>query len=91
MTNGTWPNRRQRHAVRLEAVVTRDGGAAVASDVSDLSLDGCCLTGSFLIGERIELKLPRIGMLVAEIRWAFLGRAGARFISSVEQASANQA
>lgn len=87
MTSGTWPKRRQRHAVRLEAVVTRDGGAVVTCDVSDLSLDGCCLAGSFLIGERIEVKIPRIGTLVADIRWAFLERAGARFISSAEQAA----
>ncbi len=83
MKSGTWPNRRQRHAVRLEAAVTRDGGDVFTSGVSDLSLDGCCLTGSFRIGEQIQLKVPRIGMLSAEIRWAFMGRAGARFISSI--------
>lgn len=91
MTSAIWPDRRQRHAVRLEAIVTRDGGAVVACDVSDLSLDGCCLAETFEIGERIHVKIPRIGTLLAEIRWAFLGRAGARFISSVEQAATGRA
>jgi hypothetical protein len=87
MKSGTWPERRQRHAVRLEAAVTRsDGGIATAS-VSDLSLDGSCLTGRFTIGEEIQVKIPRIGKLTAQIRWAFMGRAGVRFISSIPRAS----
>ena len=57
------------------------------SSVSDLSLDGCCLTGCFLVGERIEVTIPRIGRHSAEIRWALVGRAGARFIRSVAPAA----
>ena len=83
MKSGNWPERRRRHAVRLEAAVTRDGGDTFTSGVTDLSLEGCCLSGAFRIGEQIHLKIPRIGRLSAEIRWAFLDRAGARFISSV--------
>ena len=83
MKSGNWPERRRRHAVRLEAVVTRSDGNIITSNVSDLSLDGCCLSGNFQIGERIQVKIPRIGTLSAEIRWAFLERAGARFISSI--------
>ena len=80
MTSGIWPDRRQRHAVRLEALVTRDGGAVVTCDVSDLSLDGCCLTGTFRIGEEIQMTIPRIGTHVAQIRWSFMDRSGARFL-----------
>jgi hypothetical protein len=87
MKSGTWPNRRQRHAVRLKAAVTREDGEILTPDVTDLSLDGCCLSGNFRIGEQIQLKIPRIGKLSAEIRWAFMGRAGARFISSVPRTS----
>ena len=75
-----WPERRQRHAVRLEASVTTSGGATVTSDVTDLSLDGCCLSGNFKLGERLQLKIPRIGEHMAEVRWSFRGRAGVRFI-----------
>ena len=90
MKSGSWPNRRQRHAVRLEAAVTRDGGESVTSSVTDLSLEGCCLSGAFRIGEQIQLKIPRIGMLSAEIRWAFMDRAGARFISAVPGSTGQQ-
>ena len=83
MKSGSWPDRRRRHAVRLEAAVTKSDGSIVTSSVSDLSLDGCCLTGDFRIGEQIEVKVPRIGKLSAQIRWSVMGRAGARFISSV--------
>jgi hypothetical protein len=80
--SGSLPERRQRHAVRLEASVTKSGGSSVTSDVTDLSLDGCCLSGNFKIGELLELKIPRIGVHTAEVRWSFLGRAGVRFIRS---------
>jgi len=82
MSSGIWPERRQRHAVRLEASVTMSGGGLVASNVTDLSLDGCCLVGRFKIGELLQVKIPRIGLHSAEVRWSFLGRTGVRFIRS---------
>ena len=82
MKSGIWPDRRQRHVVRLEASVTTSGGRLVASDVTDLSLDGCCLSGRFPIGEVVKLEIPRIGFHSAEVRWSFLGRTGVRFIRS---------
>ena len=83
MKSGSWPDRRRRHAVRLEAAVTRDDGETFTSDVTDLSLEGCRLSGAFRIGEQIRLKIPRIGRLSAEIRWAFMDHAGARFVSAI--------
>lgn len=79
--SGTWPKRRQRHAVRLEASVETSGGI-VPSNVTDLSLDGCCLSGRFKIGEIVQVKIPRIGVHPAEVRWSFLGRTGVRFLSA---------
>lgn len=80
-----WPERRRRHAVRLDAVVTRLDGTELTAIVTDLSLDGCCLTGSFRIGERVRVKVPRIGTMTGEVRWAFLGRAGLRFLTARER------
>ena len=77
-----WPERRQRHAVRLDATVMRGDGTEVPAVVTDLSLDGCCLSGSFRIGEELTVKLPRIGKLPGIVRWSFLGRAGVRFTSN---------
>jgi hypothetical protein len=76
------PERRQRHAVRLEAAVTRNDGSLVTSEVTDLSLDGCRLSGNFHAGELLRLKIPRIGEHSAEVRWSYLGRTGVRFIRS---------
>ena len=90
MSSGTWPERRQRHAVRLEASVTTSGGGMVASDVTDLSLDGCCLTGRFKIGEHLQVTIPRIGAHAAEVRWSFLGRTGIRFIRSCARLAADR-
>ena len=74
-----------RHSVRLDASVVLGDGAEVAAIVTDLSLDGCCLIGAFSIGERITVKIPKVGSLAAEIRWAFMGRAGARFVSETRR------
>ena len=70
-----------RHSVRLDASVTRGSGTEVPAIVTDLSLDGCCLIGRFQIGERVTVKIPKVGSLAAEVRWAFMGRAGARFVT----------
>ena len=88
--SGNWPERRQRHAVRLEASVTKTGGGTVASNVTDLSLDGCCLGGNFKIGELLQLKIPRIGVHSAEVRWAYMGRAGVRFVHACSRIAANR-
>ncbi|HVM37557.1 MAG TPA: PilZ domain-containing protein [Sphingomicrobium sp.] len=74
--------RRLRHPVALDATILRPGGSRAAAKVTNLSLEGCCLIGGFTIGERLTVELPRIGPLAAEIRWAFMGRAGARFVAS---------
>ena len=74
--------RGRRHSVRLEASAIRANGSKVPAIVTDLSLDGCCLIGPFRIGERVTVDIPKVGKLAAEIRWAFMGRAGARFVNN---------
>lgn len=75
----TWPDRRQRHVVRLEARITHADGREVGTVVTDLSLDGCSVTGSFEIGERVTMSLPKIGNFRGTVRWAIGVRAGVRF------------
>ena len=72
--------RGRRHSVSLQASVTRADGTIGPAMVTDLSLDGCCLVGGYRIGERVVVQIPKVGKLDAEIRWAFMGRAGARFV-----------
>jgi hypothetical protein len=73
-------HRRVRHTVELAATVKRDNGQSVRCTISDLSLEGCRLSGFFKVGERIEVAVRPIGTQAAEIRWAVMGTAGARFI-----------
>ena len=54
-------------------------GIEQPSHVTDLSLDGCCLTGDFRIGEHLTVRVERLGEFPAQIRWALPGKAGARF------------
>ena len=77
--------RGRRHSVRLDASATRANGAEMPAIVTDLSLDGCCLIGTFRIGELVTLKIPKIGKLAAEIRWSFMGRAGAHFVTETRR------
>ena len=90
--HATFLSRGRRHSVALEAIVGH-GDSETASSVTDLSLDGCCLSGDFRIGERIIVRIPKIGQFPAHVRWALLGRAGVRFERSQarpkEQLSSN--
>ena len=63
----------------LDARLTRADGSVTDSMVSDLSLEGCCLTGRFPIGERLTVLMPRIGVLTGQVRWSLSNRTGIRF------------
>ncbi|WP_338501215.1 PilZ domain-containing protein [Sphingomonas kaistensis] len=75
-----WPERRHRHDVELLAEVHYPDGHTSGASVSNLSLDGCRLTGWFRIGDYLELTLPRIGRVRGQVRWAVGGEAGIRFV-----------
>lgn len=76
--------RRLRHAVHLDASVTRSDRTSCATLVTDLSLDGCCITGIYTLFERVEIKVRPIGILHGQIRWALAGKAGVRFAKGNE-------
>ncbi|NJC05289.1 hypothetical protein GGQ97_001082 [Sphingomonas kaistensis] len=80
MTNlEEWPARRLRHEVELDADVHYPDGHCSKAKVSNLSLDGCRLSGWFRIGDYLELTIPRIGRVRGQVRWAVGGQAGVRF------------
>ena len=81
MGNETPRYRRLRHDVHIDAIVTRADGSAAVCTIHDFSLDGCCVSGFFKVGDRIKLGAQQIGELPAEIRWASMGRAGASFLT----------
>jgi hypothetical protein len=75
--------RPDRTVVALKAVLTRLEGGTQDVAIENMSRDGCCVSGGFLIGEVVGLKVPGFGEFEAQIRWAMLGRAGLRFNRSV--------
>lgn len=83
MNSEHWPERRQRHRVQLEAEIVHADGSTVATIVSDLSLEGCRVTGYYQIGDMLQLHIPRIGRIRGQVRWAMNGRAGIRFERNV--------
>jgi Flp pilus assembly pilin Flp len=85
-----WQPRGPRHKVRLDGSATRSNGSEVAAIVTNLSLDGCGLIGPFHAGERLSVKISGIGRLAAQIRWASMGRAGARFVTQTRKLCDNR-
>ncbi len=82
MNSNDWPERRQRHKVQLDAEVVRTDGSTVATIVSELSTEGCRVVGWFRIGDPVTLRIPRIGEVRGQIRWAMNGLAGVRFVKN---------
>jgi hypothetical protein len=76
-----WVGRKDRHPVEIDAVVHRADGCSSPVTVSNLSEEGCRIEGEDLrIGERVEIAIPQVGRLNAQVRWALPGSAGARFL-----------
>ena len=80
MTNSDYLDRRLRHAVTLEATVNTGEGEPRSAEVANFSLEGCCVSGFYPIGSLVDLKIKPLGMFRAQVRWAFAGRAGLRFV-----------
>ena len=84
-TANTTPNRRQeeRRPVELRAFAVPSAGGVAEAVISDLSYDGCGMECSPMpeSGDRLELRVLRLGVIQAEVCWAEDGRAGCRFLS----------
>jgi hypothetical protein len=77
-----WIGRRDRHPVEIDAVVHRTDGTKSAVKLSNFSEDGCRIEAeeAFGIGERLQIAIPRMGKVKAQVRWAIPGSVGARFL-----------
>lgn len=67
----------------------RIGQAPVSICVSQLSANGCRLTGPDLsldIGEKVELTISSVGPLQAEVRWVGPDMAGVQLAASLDPA-----
>jgi hypothetical protein len=78
-----WIGRKDRHSVALDAVVHHEDGKRVPVRLVDVSDDGCRIESDehFRIGEHVQIDIPRLGMMKAQIRWALPDSAGAKFLT----------
>lgn len=77
-----WVGRKDRQRVAIDAVVHWNDGRKEAVTLSNFSEDGCRIESDFdfRIGECLEIDVPRLGQVKAQVRWAFAGSAGAKFL-----------
>jgi hypothetical protein len=75
--------RKDRYPVEIDAVVHRDDGRKVPVRLSNFSDQGCRVETDedFHIGERLQIAVPRMGNMKAQVRWALPGAAGTRFLT----------
>lgn len=78
-----WVGRKDRHPVTVDAIVRRADGSTSSVKLTNCTDEGCCLESGddFLIGERLDIAIPRMGQLSAQVRWALPGSAGAKFLT----------
>lgn len=72
-----------RVSTDLKAVLLRPSGEEIAVLITDISKDGFKLSSDtqLLIGERIDLRVPKAGDVPAQIRWALGNDAGGVFLA----------
>jgi hypothetical protein len=78
-----WIGRKDRHLVGIDAVVHRTDGSKAPVKLTNFSDEGCRIEagGEFRIGERLQIAIPRMGQVKAQIRWSLPGSAGAKFLA----------
>ncbi|MES2136351.1 MAG: PilZ domain-containing protein [Pseudomonadota bacterium] len=78
-----WVGRKDRPPVEIEAVVHRGDGSQAPVKLTNFSDQGCRIEAEndFRIGERLQIAIPRMGQVKAQVRWALADSAGARFVA----------
>ena len=77
-----WASRKDRHPVSIDATVHRTDGTKASVKLTNFSEDGCRIEAAedFRIGERLQIAIPRMGQVKAQVRWCHPGSAGAKFL-----------
>jgi hypothetical protein len=78
-----WVGRKDRQSVAIDAVVHWNDGSTAPVKLTDFSDEGCRIEADhdFRIGERLQIAIPRMGQVKAQVRWALPGSAGAKFLA----------
>ena len=82
-----WVGRKDRHPVAVDAVVHRADGSTSSVRLTNFSDEGCRIEtpDELRIGERLQVSIPGLAQVTAQVRWALDGCAGARFIAETER------
>ena len=77
-----WVERKSRYPVEVDAIIFRLDGRKSSARLKDLSDGGCRMEtlGVFDVEERVQISIPRMGMIKARIQWITPDAAGAKFI-----------
>ena len=83
MSRKEFAGRRERFRVEIDAVVYRTDGRKFPVTLSNFSDQGCRVETNedFHIGERLQIAVPRMGNMKAQVRWSLPGAAGTRFLT----------
>jgi hypothetical protein len=83
MSRKEFAGRRDRYPVEIDAVVYRTDGRKFPVTLSNFSDQGCRVETNeeFHIGERLQIAVPRMGNMKAQVRWSLPGAAGTRFLT----------
>jgi hypothetical protein len=75
--------RKDRHPVAVDAVVHRADGSKSSVRLTNFSDEGCRIEAAneFRIGERLQVAIPRMGQVKAQVRWALPDSAGVKFLT----------
>ncbi|WP_300972850.1 PilZ domain-containing protein [Sphingomonas sp. LHG3406-1] len=84
MDDQDWTVRRTRQPVEIEARVHSSDGRESPILVTNLSADGCCVDGTFGIGDFLDITIPELGRRRGQVRWAIGNQAGIRFLAPLE-------
>ncbi|MEA3081998.1 MAG: hypothetical protein QOD54_1666 [Sphingomonadales bacterium] len=81
-----WIGRKDRHPVAVDAVVHRADGSKFPAHLTNFSDNGCRIEAEadFRIGERLQIAMPRMGQVKAQVRWALPDSAGVKFLAETD-------
>ena len=77
-----WVQRKNRYPVKVDATVFREDGMKSPARLTNLSNQGCAIEAGcpLDVQERVQIAIPRMGMIKAQIQWTAGDKAGAKFI-----------
>ena len=77
-----WLHRKDRYPVSIDATVHRSDGTKALAKLTNFSDEGCRIeaTDEFRVGEKLQIAIPRMGHVKAQVRWSYPGTAGAKFL-----------